>query len=70
VALAAPEATVSYTVLVADPGGAWRELHARRRYTLTAALYAFDAEVIQGERGVRVCCGRVQVAAYWPRRAA
>jgi hypothetical protein len=61
---------MTYTVLVADPGGAWAELHARRRYTLEAALYAFDAVVVSGQRGVRVCCGRVQVAVFWPARAA
>jgi len=62
---------VSYQVQVADVGGRWRELHPGRRYTLTAALNAFDAVVVLGIRGVRVLRrdrGRwVQVCAYWPR---
>jgi len=67
-------ALVSYQVQVADVGGCWRELHQGRRYTLTAALNAFDVVVVLGIRGVRVLRrdrgAWVQVMCYWPRERA
>jgi hypothetical protein len=59
---------VSYSVETCEPGGAWQPFAAYR--TDLGALCVFDRLVLLGSVGVRVCCGRVQVAAYWPRRAA
>lgn len=65
---------MSYRVEVAAVGGRWHELHPGRRYTLTAALNAFDGVVVLGRQGARVLRrdrGRwAQVCAYWPRQAA
>lgn len=63
-------AVMNYTVWVCVDG-CWRELHLRRRYTLTAALLAWDREVAKGTRGVRVLSGQKrQVACFQPRAAA